>query len=94
MGYTSSRKNPERNSGDSPNHISLLALCTTHFRARPGLSACMRVSRLRGARSTKDPGQQAHKYKAGAGEVIVGWDQGCLGMQVCECERERERERE
>lgn len=32
--------------------------------------------------STKDAGQQPLKYTAGAGEVIVGWDQGCLGMRV------------
>ena len=32
--------------------------------------------------STKDAGQQAFTYQAGVGKVIVGWDQGCLGMQV------------
>ena len=34
--------------------------------------------------STKDPGQQPFTYKAGVGGVIVGWDQGCLGMRVGE----------
>lgn len=31
--------------------------------------------------STRDPGQQPFTYQAGAGEVIAGWDQGCLGMK-------------
>ena len=31
--------------------------------------------------STKDPGQRAFTYEAGVGKVIVGWDQGCLGMK-------------
>lgn len=34
--------------------------------------------------STKDPGQEPFTYKAGVGEVITGWDQGCLGMEVGE----------
>ena len=34
--------------------------------------------------STKDPGQQPFTYQAGVGGVIVGWDQGCLGMQIGE----------
>eukprot|EP00413_Alexandrium_margalefii_P044488 CAMPEP_0204583522 /NCGR_PEP_ID=MMETSP0661-20131031/45823_1 /ASSEMBLY_ACC=CAM_ASM_000606 /TAXON_ID=109239 /ORGANISM="Alexandrium margalefi, Strain AMGDE01CS-322" /LENGTH=116 /DNA_ID=CAMNT_0051592887 /DNA_START=80 /DNA_END=430 /DNA_ORIENTATION=+ len=34
--------------------------------------------------STKDPGQEPFTYQAGVGEVITGWDQGCLGMQVGE----------
>ena len=34
--------------------------------------------------STKDPGQQAFTYKAGVGQVIKGWDQGLLGMQLGE----------
>lgn len=37
--------------------------------------------------STKDPGQQPFSYKAGVGQVITGWDQGLLGMQIGE-ERE------
>ncbi|CAE8628856.1 unnamed protein product, partial [Polarella glacialis] len=31
--------------------------------------------------STKDPGQEPFTYTAGVGEVITGWDKGCLGMQ-------------
>merc|ERR1712186_180591 len=34
--------------------------------------------------STKDPGQQAFSYQAGVGQVITGWDQGLLGMQLGE----------
>jgi len=34
--------------------------------------------------STKDPGQEPFSYRAGVGEVITGWDQGCLGMEVGE----------
>lgn len=34
--------------------------------------------------STKDPGQQPFSYTAGVGQVITGWDQGLLGMQVGE----------
>ena len=34
--------------------------------------------------STEDPGQQAFSYNAGVGQVIRGWDQGCLGMKVGE----------
>jgi FKBP-type peptidyl-prolyl cis-trans isomerase len=34
--------------------------------------------------STKDAGQQPFAYKAGVGGVIVGWDQGCLGMEIGE----------
>ncbi|KAJ8598186.1 hypothetical protein CTAYLR_007386 [Chrysophaeum taylorii] len=34
--------------------------------------------------STKDPGQQPFSYNAGVGQVIKGWDMGCLGMQVGE----------
>ena len=37
--------------------------------------------------STKDPGQQPFSYQAGVGQVITGWDQGCLGMAIGE-ERE------
>ena len=32
--------------------------------------------------STKDPGQQPFSYQAGVGQVIKGWDQGLLGMQI------------
>ena len=35
-------------------------------------------------RSTKDPGQEPFTYQAGVGSVIVGWDQGLLGMQLGE----------
>ena len=31
--------------------------------------------------STKDPGEEPFTYEAGVGGVIVGWDQGCLGMR-------------
>eukprot|EP00996_Jenningsia_fusiforme_P005653 NODE_6661_length_548_cov_47.891784_g6241_i0.p1 GENE.NODE_6661_length_548_cov_47.891784_g6241_i0~~NODE_6661_length_548_cov_47.891784_g6241_i0.p1 ORF type:complete len:117 (-),score=28.99 NODE_6661_length_548_cov_47.891784_g6241_i0:119-469(-) len=34
--------------------------------------------------STKDPGQQPFTFTAGVGQVIKGWDQGCLGMQIGE----------
>jgi len=34
--------------------------------------------------STKDPGQEPFSYRAGVGQVITGWDQGCLGMQLGE----------
>jgi len=34
--------------------------------------------------STKDPGQEPFTYDAGVGGVIVGWDQGCLGMKIGE----------
>lgn len=34
--------------------------------------------------STTNPGQQPFAYKAGEGAVIIGWDQGCLGMCVGE----------
>ena len=34
--------------------------------------------------STKDPGQQPFTYQAGLNQVIVGWDQGCLGMKLGE----------
>mmetsp|Transcript_18202 Transcript_18202/g.46580 ORF Transcript_18202/g.46580 Transcript_18202/m.46580 type:complete len:143 (+) Transcript_18202:31-459(+) len=34
--------------------------------------------------STKDAGQTPFEYVAGVGSVIVGWDQGCLGMQTGE----------
>jgi peptidylprolyl isomerase len=34
--------------------------------------------------STKDPGQKPFTYQSGVGKVIVGWDQGVLGMQLGE----------
>eukprot|EP00808_Paulinella_micropora_P026092 g13639.t1 len=34
--------------------------------------------------STKDAGQEPFTYLAGHGNVITGWDQGCLGMAVGE----------
>mmetsp|Transcript_1383 Transcript_1383/g.4159 ORF Transcript_1383/g.4159 Transcript_1383/m.4159 type:complete len:118 (-) Transcript_1383:219-572(-) len=34
--------------------------------------------------STKDPGQQPFTYQAGVGQVIKGWDMGCLDMRVGE----------
>jgi len=30
--------------------------------------------------STKDPGQQPFTFKVGLGQVIAGWDEGCLTM--------------
>jgi|Transcript_24292 U3 small nucleolar RNA-associated protein 21 len=33
---------------------------------------------------TKDPGQQPFTCEYGVGQVITGWDQGCLGMKVGE----------
>lgn len=37
--------------------------------------------------STKDPGQQPFTFKIGQGEVIRGWDEGVMGMQVGEVAR-------
>lgn len=34
--------------------------------------------------STKDPGQQPFTWQAGIGQVIAGWDQGVLGMNLGE----------
>jgi len=34
--------------------------------------------------STKDPDQEPFSYQAGVGQVITGWDQGCLGMEIGE----------
>ena len=34
--------------------------------------------------STKDPGQQPFTCQYGVGQVITGWDQGCLGMSLGE----------
>ena len=34
--------------------------------------------------STKDPDQEPFQYQAGVGQVITGWDQGLLGMQLGE----------
>jgi len=30
--------------------------------------------------STKDPGQKTFSFKVGVGQVISGWDEGCLMM--------------
>eukprot|EP00929_Paragymnodinium_shiwhaense_P055848 TRINITY_DN27959_c0_g1_i1.p2 TRINITY_DN27959_c0_g1~~TRINITY_DN27959_c0_g1_i1.p2 ORF type:complete len:123 (-),score=33.33 TRINITY_DN27959_c0_g1_i1:380-748(-) len=34
--------------------------------------------------SSKDPGQRSFSYTAGAGNVIKGWDVGCMGMKIGE----------
>ncbi|XP_064479779.1 uncharacterized protein LOC135393220 [Ornithodoros turicata] len=34
--------------------------------------------------STKDPGQTPFTFKVGVGQVIKGWDEGCLAMQKSE----------
>ncbi|KAL8224102.1 hypothetical protein R6Q57_019577 [Mikania cordata] len=39
--------------------------------------------------STKDPGQQPFTFKIGQGQVIKGWDEGVLGMQLGEVARLR-----
>ena len=31
--------------------------------------------------STKDPGQQPFTFNCGLGQVIAGWDEGCLTMR-------------
>lgn len=31
--------------------------------------------------STKDPGQEPFTFKCGVGQVITGWDEGCLSMK-------------
>ncbi|KAH8038184.1 hypothetical protein HPB51_024715 [Rhipicephalus microplus] len=39
------------------------------------------------AHSTRDPGQQPFSFRVGVGEVIRGWDEGCLSMQKHELSR-------
>lgn len=78
---------------------ALHGLDTTIKIARPGFDESREVEpgntvtvhatgRVEGADapfwSTRDPGQKPFTYKAGVGEVIPGWDQGCLGMKAGE----------
>ena len=37
--------------------------------------------------STRDPGQQAFTFNAGVGQVIAGWDEGCMTMCLGEKSR-------
>lgn len=37
--------------------------------------------------STKDPGQKPFTFKAGVGQVIAGWDEGCMTMGKGECSK-------
>ncbi|PIA56311.1 hypothetical protein AQUCO_00700561v1 [Aquilegia coerulea] len=37
--------------------------------------------------STKDPGQQPFTFKIGQGQVIKGWDEGVMDMQLGEVAR-------
>jgi FKBP-type peptidyl-prolyl cis-trans isomerase len=37
--------------------------------------------------STKDPGQEPFTFKVGVGQVITGWDEGCLTMSKGEVAR-------
>ncbi|KAH9382705.1 hypothetical protein HPB48_023261 [Haemaphysalis longicornis] len=37
--------------------------------------------------TTRDPGQQPFSFRVGVGEVIRGWDEGCLSMQKHELSR-------
>merc|ERR1712227_783669 len=37
--------------------------------------------------STKDPGQQPFTFQAGVGQVIAGWDEGCMTMRQGETSR-------
>jgi peptidylprolyl isomerase len=56
-----------------------------------GVATLHAVGRVRSARkpfwSTKDPGQQVFSTTFGVGNVIAGWDHGCLGMRVGEHRR-------
>eukprot|EP00798_Chlamydomonas_sp_ICE-L_P009117 gene9117-16239_t len=37
--------------------------------------------------STKDPGQKPFSFSVGKGEVIKGWDEGVIGMNIGEIAR-------
>ncbi|XP_077979873.1 uncharacterized protein LOC144435174 [Glandiceps talaboti] len=37
--------------------------------------------------STLDPGQQPFSFKVGVGNVIAGWDEGCISMRQGEIAR-------
>jgi len=37
--------------------------------------------------STKDPGQKPFSFQIGVGQVIKGWDEGCMDMKMGEIAR-------
>ncbi|XP_077527426.1 uncharacterized protein LOC144138821 isoform X2 [Haemaphysalis longicornis] len=62
-------------------------LCEGYHVARsPELSECGSAGGCIGS-GTRDPGQQPFSFRVGVGEVIRGWDEGCLSMQKHELSR-------